>query len=112
MIFFGILFGVALLGIYLTLAIYCATKVWALSQPLKRDWTRVLLVAFVLALFFAPAVMGGGHGVGVGPAWFALLDPESNRFTVRQALASFPSTWASFFVVGLLCRRFNNPEAK
>jgi hypothetical protein len=100
----AIAFGLVLLWGYVAVAVYLARKVWALSLG-KPEIARILLGSLVLALFCAPAATGVGHGVGVAPAWFVLLDPESNRFALKGASISLTATWAVLFAAGAITSR-------
>ena len=99
----AILIGAVFFGVYATAAVFLTKKVWARTER-YRDWARVLLSVLVLTVFFAPAVMGAGHGAGIGPAWLALVDPNSNRFVIRGAWISIAVTWGLFFVIGTIIR--------
>lgn len=99
----AILLGLALLWGYIALAVYSTKKVWAHTASYP-DWGRVLLCALVLAVFFAPGFVAGGHGVGIAPAWVAVVDPGSNRFLIRNALISLAVTWTVLFVIGVIAR--------
>lgn len=99
----AIVLGLALLWGYIALAVYSTKKVWALTASYP-EWSRVLLCTFVLTVFFAPGFVAGGHGVGVAPAWVALIDSDSNRSLIRNALISLAVTWTVLFVIGVIAR--------
>ena len=99
----AILLGLGLLWGYIVLAVYATRKAWAFTAS-RPDWLRVLLCTLVLTVFFAPGFMGAGHGVGLAPAWVALVDPGSNRFAVKGALVSLAVTWSVLFVGGVVAR--------
>lgn len=99
----AILLGLMLLWGYIAAAVWLTKKAWALAAK-KPEWVRVLLSTFVLAILFAPVFVGAGHGVGLEPAWVALVDPASNQFAIKNALVSLPVTWAVLFVIGIIAR--------
>ena len=101
----AVVLGLAMLWGYVAAAVWLTKQTWALFSK-KPEWMRLLLCTLVLAVLFAPAFVGVGHGVGLEFAWMALLDPSSNRFAVRGALISLPITWAILFVVGVIVRSF------
>lgn len=93
--------GLLLAAIYVAAGIYSAKIVRALIKS-SADWIRNLAGAAILAVFFAPAFVAGGHGVGIAPAWVALLDTDSNRFIISFALQSLAGTWIILFVAGVI----------
>jgi len=107
----AMLVGVVLLCGYVAAAVYVTRKVWAVTGR-YHDWARVLLGALVLTIFFAPAVIGAGHGAGIGPAWVALVDPNSNRFVTRGAWISLGVTWIAFFAIGVIVRSIQKHREK
>lgn len=104
----ALLLGLALLWAYVALAIYCARKIWRTSS--KPEWLRIQACALLLAVFFAPAFVAAGHGGGVAPAWFALMDPGSSQRVIDGALASLASTWALFAGIGEIARRIRKHQ--
>ena len=102
--------GLALLWAYVALAVFCARKIWRISS--RPEWMRIQLCALVWAGFFAPAFVGAGHGGGMAPAWFALMDPDSSRQVIEGALISLASTWAIFAIIGELARRIRKHQQK
>lgn len=98
------LIGLVLLVAYIAIAVY-VTRLTRRSLALKAMWLRELCGAIVLALFFAPGVIAEGQGAAIGPAWLAVLDPESNERIVRVALVSLVASCAMFFVGGVVIHR-------
>jgi hypothetical protein len=60
------------------LAFFCAVRagLWLTSRYAGR-WQRKVVVAAVFALFFAPALVGAGHGISFAPAWLAVAQQIS-----------------------------------
>lgn len=96
------LMGIVLIGGYIALGVWCARVSWAISTSLEPRMLRLAVNSFVWAFFFAPAFVAGGHGVGVGPAWFVLATQRSSDELTRVALISLPVVWLLLFTVALI----------
>jgi hypothetical protein len=107
----AMLIGAALICGYVAAAVYLTRAVWRLTHRCP-DWGRVLLCTLVLTLFFAPGVVGAGHGAAIAPAWVALVDPGSNRFAIKTALISLAVTWGVLFLVGIVVRGITKHRTK
>jgi hypothetical protein len=82
-------------GWWLGYAAFAALAVWGVLR-FTRDaasWQRRGLASLVLAIFFAPSVVGGGHGGGIGPAWMALFQ----MFPIKLGLLPIVSTFLILF---------------
>lgn len=80
---------------YLALASLCIWGGMRLDRGSPRSWRRRALVSLIVAIFFAPSVVGGGHGGGPGPAWMALFQ----MFPVKLGVVPMVTTFAVCFVV-------------
>jgi hypothetical protein len=87
-------------AIWIAYAAAASVCVWGVLRLTRgaSPWMRRALVSLVLAAFFAPSVVGGGHGGGIGPAWLALFQ----MFPLKLGVLPIAVTFAVLFVGGSL----------
>lgn len=91
---------------YLALAALCIWGGTRLDRRSPRSWRRRLLVSLTVAIFFAPSIVGGGHGGAPGPAWMALFQMFPIKLGLVPILVTFAACFAlSSFVAWLGERR-------
>jgi xanthine/uracil/vitamin C permease (AzgA family) len=93
--------GFCLVAAYVAVGIYTTKFVRGLAAQ-RPIWVRNLAGAVVLTIFFAPTLVGAGHGVGMAPAWVALVDPESSGIILKIALQAMILSGVIFFIVGVV----------
>jgi len=101
-LFFAYAIGIALVAGYVAFGVWAIRKSWTWSASVPARWLRVLLVSTVVTMLFAPGLAGGGHGVGVVPAWLMFATGTFGALTgaSKQAyLLSIAIAWAVVFVV-------------
>jgi hypothetical protein len=88
---------VAVAGLWLSYVAFAALGTWAVLR-ISRGQTapfRRACVCLLLAVFFAPSVVGMGHGGGIGPAWMALFQV----FPIKLGVVPILVTFVTFFGV-------------
>jgi hypothetical protein len=87
-----------------------ALSVWGVLRAASQaaPWQRRVVASLVLAVFFAPSVVGGGHGGGIGPAWLALFQ----MFPIKLGLLPIASTFLVIFGItsAIAWSRGNKPS--
>jgi hypothetical protein len=78
-------------ALWLGYAALATLSAWGASRAARNatGWKRRALVCFVLAVFFSPSVVGGGHGGGIGPAWLALFQMFPMKLGVLPIMTTF-----------------------
>lgn len=78
----------ALSIVYAVIGLFLA---WGVARLCRRfpPWLGRVPTCFILALFFAPSVIGAGHGGGIGPAWIVLVQMHPLRLGVTPILVTF-----------------------
>ena len=84
---------------YLLLAAVCLWGALRLTRDAPGTWKRKALVSLLIAVFFAPSVVGGGHGGGLGPAWMALFQMHPIKLGTVPILVTFAICYAVWTVV-------------
>ena len=92
-------YGVAL-AIWVGYVAVSTLCVWLLLRMTRgvAKVPRIALVSLMLAVLFAPSVVGGGHGGGIGPAWLALFQ----NFPIKLGVVPIAVTYMVLLAVGVL----------
>jgi hypothetical protein len=88
----------AIWGTYLSAALLITWAILRMTRQRVPKWIRRALACLVLAIFFAPSVIGAGHGGGFGPAWLALFQ----TYPLKLGVLPIAITFALFFSAGTL----------
>jgi hypothetical protein len=109
----ALVIGGGMIAGYVWLGVWCSKATWRESASLSRRWVRVLMVSAIVTFFFAPGVMGAGHGAAVVPAWLMFTSGSFRVLTgdsKRNVLLFILTVWVVVFVIGLLVSRRKSPE--